>query len=78
MAGPGATEQYEQEMDGKKFGVYELQFTVTPRAAGTLVIPKVTMTGELVEPTRVFSVAADEVLPTMTVESEPRPVRVIE
>jgi len=78
ITGPGLPEQYEQEIDGKKFGVYELEFTVTPRTEGTLVIPKVIMTGERVEPTRVFSVSPDEVLPTMEVESEPLTIRVVQ
>ena len=70
VIGPSTPEQYEEEIDGEMFGVYQLQFSITPFQVGTLVIPKITMTGELVEPSRVFSVSPDEVLPTMEAESE--------
>ena len=68
---PTTPEQYEEETDGTKFGVYELRFLIIPSRTGTLSIPKITMVGEIIEPTRAFSTPQDEVLPTMEVESEP-------
>ena len=73
---PTTPEQYEQEIDGKKFGVYELRFMIIPRRTGILSIPKITMVGEIMDRTRIFSTPQDEVLPTMEVESEALTIQV--
>ncbi len=78
VTGPNTPEQYEEELNGEMFGVYQLQFTITPSQEGTLIIPEITMTGEIVEPSRVFSVSPDEVLPTMEAESEQLTIQVVQ
>ena len=78
VTGPTTPEQYEEEIDGEMFGVYELQFTITPSQEGTLVIPQIILTGEIVEPSRVFSTSPDEVLPTMEAASEPLTIQVLQ
>lgn len=78
VIGPSTPEQYEEEIDGETFGVYQLQFTITPVQEGTLFIPKITMTGEVVDPSRAFSVSPGDVLPTMEAESEQLTIQVVQ
>lgn len=69
-------EQYEDEINGVKFGVYLIRYTITPRRIGPLDIPKITMTGEVVNPSRVFS-PSDPTSPKIEVEAEPLSIQVL-
>jgi len=53
--GPLDIDQYQEEINGATFGVYQLRYSVTPRQQGILQIPIITMTGEVMGQSDVFS-----------------------
>ena len=45
----GDTKKYETVIDGTRYGVFELQFAISPQKAGTLVIPPLSFTGTIAD-----------------------------
>ena len=71
-----APEQYEETVAGIRYGVYEFHYTVTPEQQGVLTIPKLTLTGEQIPSSAVFT--SEGAFTVIEVESEPQSILVNE